>query len=397
MRTLFLLPLLLFSMLACSPADGHRVTVRTGEAELRHAPLSASFAAGTFSANATLCVEQDGTVQPAQLEITPSGEQLVWWLQSQPASSAADVYIRDMQCPPADVFAWEMVGEQSERLHRNGLPVMQYEFPVHSMDDIEGTRKPYHHVFDPAGGGKITKGVGGLFSHHRGIYFGYNVITLEGYDRNIDVWHASNGDRTEHEEVLERFEGPVMGGHTVRILWKDHQGDAFADEVRTLRAFRKPRGETLIDFHSELQTLGGSVRLDGDRQHAGVQFRAAQFVADHTEYSYYIRPDAWNHLAPTDEVGNDNNHDFGWNAFHFQVEGRPFTTLYLSHPANPKPAEMSERQYGRFGEFFRHELTPDNPLISQYRFWITAGSAPERELFKTQHAAYSHSVDVVVR
>ena len=397
MRIQFLLPLLFILLLACSSADGYRVTVRTGEAELRHTPLSATFTAGTFAPGATLCVKHNGVVEPAQLEITPEGEQLVWWLQSQPASSAADVYIRDTRCPAADAFAWEMVDHQSEQLHRNGLPVMQYEFPVHSMDDIEGARKPYHHVFDPAGGEKITKGVGGLFSHHRGIYFGYNVITVEGYDRNIDVWHSNNGERTEHEEVLERFEGPVMGGHRVRILWKDHQGHAFADEVRTLRAFRQPRGETLIDFHSELQTLGGSVRLDGDRQHAGVQFRAAQYVAEHPEYSYYIRPEAWNHLAPADEVGNDNNHDFGWNAFHFQVEGRPFTTLYLSHPTNPKPAEMSERQYGRFGEFFRYELTPDTPLTSQYRFWITAGAAPEREDFKAQHAAYSHSVDVVVR
>src|SRR5260221_4164081 len=40
----------------------------------------------------------------------------------------------------------------------------------------EETYKPYLHVFDADGKEPITKGPGGQFTHHRGIFIGWNEI-----------------------------------------------------------------------------------------------------------------------------------------------------------------------------------------------------------------------------
>lgn len=377
---------------------GHRVVIQAPDHDMIHTPVFLDFPDGTFEAGVPICVMNGTEVHPAQLEITGQQEQRIWWIASQPAGSRAEVSITSgEECPQPAPFTWESITSESRLLVLDAQPVLQYEFPEFDPDDIEHTKKPYHHVFDPGTGEKITKGVGGLYSHHRGIFFGYNHIYVDGGDEQIDIWHANYGERSEHLDIITEFTGPVFGGHIVRIQWKDHDGQPFADELREIRVFRQPEGELLIDFRSKLHALAGHVRLDGDRQHAGVQFRASQYVADHPEHSRYIRPDAWSHLQPEEEIGDDNNTDFGWNAFHFRIEDRPYTVSYLSHHSNPSPAEMSERLYGRFGEFFRYELTPENPLKSRYRFWITTGEPPAKEQIRNRYETYIHKPELILQ
>jgi len=224
----------------------------------------------------------------------------------------------------------------------------------------------------------ITKGPGGLYTHHRGIFFGYNHVYTN--ERQIDIWHARNGERSEHVEVLKEFEGPVMGGHIVRIQWKNHDGEEFLEEEREIRVFRQSEEAVIVDFQSTLNTVNGPVRLDGDRQHAGVQFRAAQYVADHSDQTAFIRPANLSHIGPNEEIEGEDMMDLPWNAMHFVVDERPYTVAYLTHPSNPGDAEMSERLYGRFGEFFRYEVTADNPLQVRYRFLIKSGNLNEDEI-----------------
>ena len=49
------------------------------------------------------------------------------------------------------------------------------------------TYKPYLHVFDADGTAPITKGAGGDFTHHRGIFIGWNKISVGG--KTMDRWH----------------------------------------------------------------------------------------------------------------------------------------------------------------------------------------------------------------
>ena len=79
----------------------------------------------------------------------------------------------------------------------------------------------------------------------------------------------------------------------------------------------------------------------------------------------------------------------------FRIKEKPFTVVYMSHPGNPDNAEMSERLYGRFGEFFPYYLTVDNPLVVNYRFWIIAGKEPSPEAIDLRYQAYKNPAVII--
>jgi hypothetical protein len=57
----------------------------------------------------------------------------------------------------------------------------------------------------------------------------------------------------------------------------------------------------------------------------------------------------------------------------FVLGEKRYTVCYLDHPSNPHEARHSERDYGRFGCYFEHELTPEKPLVLNYRIWLQEG------------------------
>ena len=57
----------------------------------------------------------------------------------------------------------------------------------------------------------------------------------------------------------------------------------------------------------------------------------------------------------------------------FVVSGKRYTTLRINHPDNPKDSRGSERDYGRFGDYFAFEVTPEKPLKVKYRVWVQEG------------------------
>lgn len=218
---------------------------------------------------------------------------------------------------------------------------------------------------------------GKKYPHHRGIFFGYNKCQFDG--TSADTWHAAKGEHEVHRCVAATVAGPVLGGHTVAIDWNDRAGKPFAHETRTLWVFRQAPDCQLIEFRSTLRAAGGPVRLDGDPQHAGVQFRATGEVAEREKESRYLRPAAWSHLPSDQQINEPGHKDLPWNALQFRLEGRPYTVAYLTDPANPKDALFSERLYGRFGEFFPWDLSSTTPLAVRYRWWIVAGREVKRE------------------
>lgn len=374
MRTLGIGTLFLLLVSFCSVERPASWTIENPGSDMISEPVFVEVSASKFDTE-TICLSSDKGVQPAQIERTGQGVSRIWWLVSQDQGESV-TYSHDPEAICGqDVFLWENIGPQSTRLELSGRPVIQYEFPVFDPDDIEHTKKPFHHVFSPSGERLVTKGPGGRFSHHRGIYLGYYAF-IDGSDERVDIWHARNGERSEHNRVIRTMQGPVMGGHVLAIDWKDHDGEIFVTEEREVRTFRQPSGQTLIDVRSRLTAHRDHVLLAGDRHHAGMQFRAAQDVADNPEPTRFIRPQAWDHIPPDTELRNDDIHDFPWNAMFFEIDGKTWTMAYLSHPSNPDGAEMSERLYGRFGEFFPKELERDESFDMNYRFWLTEGGPP---------------------
>jgi hypothetical protein len=330
-----------------------------------------------------------------QLERLESGMTRIWWVVSKISAGETVEYSIDMKTPAAQntasSFQWQATDTDkvtSTTLNFGKRPVLRYMHTQFSADNIELTKKPYHHLYAPDGSQLITKGHEGLYPHHRGIYFGYNKCQVNG--KSYDIWHAHKGEHQTHIKEVHRFEGPVFGGHTVRIDWNDRDGKTFAKETRRVTVFQQSNGHQLVDFQTHLEVTDGPVKLRGDPQHAGVQFRAAQFVANNQKLTRYLRPAKWKDLPETKQInfpGNKQHKDMPWNAVRFMVQKSPYTVAYLSHPSNPNKAQSSERLYGRFGEYFPYDLSEGHPLDVTYRWWVSDNHDVDRSSVEARYQA----------
>ncbi len=278
-------------------------------------------------------------------------------------------------------FEWvDREGKYTD-LRLDGQNVARYVYErmdESSAERREETYKPFHHVFDTEGEDFITKGPGGKYTHHRGIYYGFSkcrYTTEDGKEYGADTWHCKKPAYQTHEEFINQETGENSATQTVSIDWHGApDGEVFATEQRTLR-FRKDGDALIVDFASTLTTELPKLVVDGDPQHAGFQFRASNEVNDKTaKETIYLRPDGEGKPGETRNwPGNKDQIDLPWKAMSFVVGGERYSTLYLDHPDNPKPAMFSERDYGRFGSYFVAEVTPEKPLTVHYRLVIQPG------------------------
>ena len=87
-----------------------------------------------------------------------------------------------------------------------GKTVARYCFAYQpdTPESLHQTYKPYLHIFDAAGEKPITKGAGGQYTHHRGIFIGWSKIRHEG--NTYDRWHMRGGEIV-HKEFLKEQTG----------------------------------------------------------------------------------------------------------------------------------------------------------------------------------------------
>lgn len=340
------------------------IMVTAGARDLNAAPVAVE-----WDGEIPRCMESNGVVTPVQEEQLEDGRSLLWILADASAGESREYVTSQQTDCTLSAFQWESISSDRSLLRIDGLPSIEYIHPVYDSDQVEETMKPFHHVYAPDGSRLITKGVGGNHSHHRGIFHGYRNIQFQ--DKTVSTWGGSTGHQ-EHARLIQQWAGPVFGGHEVAIEWKDEDGEAFADEVRKVRAYRRSSGEMLIDLESVLVSRDGPVKLGGDHHHAGLQFRAAQHVYDNPEPSRFLRPDAWADYSVYEEMDDTERYvDVPWNAFQFVVDDEPYTVGYFSHPRNPSGGEMSERLYGRFGEFVPDiVIDEETPCACVTVFWL---------------------------
>ncbi|RIK88642.1 MAG: hypothetical protein DCC67_00455 [Planctomycetota bacterium] len=303
-------------------------------------------------------------------------------------SSFAFCGLSDLVSLAADGFQWQAPAADHVDLTFDGRPALRYVMPQldeSSPERRNETFKPFHHVWSPDGKTLLTKGTGGLYPHHRGLFYGFNKITY-GDGKQCDAWHCTGKAYQSHREALLQKATKRFAVQSVRIDWHGEDGEVFAHETRFVEVSRQEHYGAegwLITFASQLRTADGQpIHLDGDPQHAGFQFRASQYVPDHAaQQTYYLRPDGkgepgetrnWDH-EHADAPGNARSENLPWNAMSVVIDGKRFTIVYLDHPSNPKPARYSERDYGRFGSYFVADVTADKPLDVMYRLWIQAG------------------------
>lgn len=391
MRTCVLLVVSILVSVNMAQADSFVAAVSAGKAARKDVPVSVEVPLMGKQARPPLPVSAsvEGRSQPGQIEWIGDGTARLWWVVADCPAGESRRYVltvgRDADSKAWPEFRWkDSSGShgKSMDLQYDNRTVIRYMYTPFDSKDVERTKKPHHLVFDPENGTQLTKGLGGTYPHHRGIFVGYKC-TVDG--KTYDIWHAHKGEHSVHAQEIRQIAGPVMGGHVVLIRWNDTEGKTFAEETRGVLVYAQPKGSLLIEFTSELRATGSPVTLGGDRQHAGVHWRAPQEVYENQKATRYLRPAQWASL-PTDKECNTASHvNLPWNAVQYSLSGRGYTVADLCDPKNPKPAEFSERLYARFGEFIPYELNKDRTLSMRYRFWVSAGRSITREQIEQRY------------
>ena len=292
-------------------------------------------------------------------------------------------------------FQWSEPNDKFHELSLGDRPVLRYmheQLDTSTPERIGETYKVYHHVYNPAGTRYVTKGPGGKFPHHRGLFYGFNKISYG--DVTADIWHCRKGENQDHVDFTNVEGGSVLGRHRLAIDWNGKDGKAFAKEMRELTVYNLPGGN-LIEFASILKTDLPKVMLAGDPQHAGFQFRASQYVPDNTaDKTFYLRPDGKGEPGKfRNWPGNKDHVNLRWNTLNFVIDDQHYACCYLDRPNNPKEARFSERDYGRFGSYFEYELTPDSPLRLNYRIWLQEGEMTVEQA-SALHLNFTHPPEV---
>lgn len=391
-----LLVLATFLPLSCmfpaSAAEGRRyeVTIDAGKHDRTNVPICFAVDAAKQLGTNVAIVGDDSIVgqltapgvdgQPDGGEvhfILPSlqaGEKRTYRVELSPAAKAAE----------GAGYRWQEASP-GETILAFDKPVLKYVHPTldeTSPQTREQTYKPFHHVYSPDGSRIVTKGPGGKYTHHRGLYFGFNRVSYgPDFAEKCDVWHCKAPAYQAHEKVLSADEGFVLGRHALAIGWHGAKGEKFADERRELTVYNVAGGQ-FIDFTSVVSTVDGPVKLDGDPQHAGFHFRADNEVAEKTsKQTYYLRPDGKgapgetrNWSAKTPEAVDEP-----WKVMSFVLGDKRYSVLRLDTPTNPGEHRSSERDYGRFGGYFEYEVTKDKPLVVHYRVVLKDGEFTPEE------------------
>lgn len=361
------------------------ITVAAGKYERTNVPVRVPLAADRIGS--VTITGPDGKSIPVQWTrpslIAGTASELHFILRHLAAGESAQLKatLTPESAPNSNGFAWHDQPGKHATLRFGKRPIISYHYE--RLDESTPasrvrTYKPFHHVYSPLGDRIVTNGLNEdpkvHSPHHRGIFYGFNRISY-GNGQTADTWHCINGAYQQHERFLSAEEGPVLGRHRVAISW--HGKDkAFAEEERELTVYNVPGGH-LIEFASRMRSPAGRVRIDGDPQHAGFQFRAHNDVdALTTKETIYIRPDGVGKPGATrnwDPKTRQGPVNMPWNAMSFVLGGKRYTVAYLDHPKNPKEARFSERDYGRFGSYFEYNLDESQPLTVNYRLWLQEG------------------------
>src|SRR5262249_6899544 len=153
------------------------------------------------------------------------------------------------------------------------------------------------------------------------------------------------------------------------------------DEERTMtiRRAQKP-GWITVDISTKISAPKGDIKLDGDPEHAGVQFRPSNDV-DVKETTY---------LFPGENADPTKDRDYPWVGETFSLKGKQYSVVIFNTPSNPKDTRFSAyRDYGRFGAFPVSEIKKGESLTLNYRFLIAEGAMPPVEFIQQQWDEYT--------
>ncbi len=290
-------------------------------------------------------------------------------------------------------FAFKDTPGQFLDVFLDGRAVARY---MYAFDDSTGpkrdeTYKPYLHIFDADGKSYITKGAGGYFTHHRGIFYGWQGMTFKG-QKGVNIWEMAAGNQIHQKFTAQKAEAD-QATFTSEIAWKLKDGTVILDEERTFTFHRAALPTlALIDFTSTVKAVSGDVILDTNTnaEHGGVHFRAA----DEKE-GLDLKATKYLYPSITDWVPGDHSKTSKivgpWAAMDFTINSNTYCAEEMASPSDPAKIEWSAyRDYARFGAFWPgNEVKDGQTFTLRCRFWITAGKTPTRDEFQSQYDTYA--------
>jgi hypothetical protein len=275
-------------------------------------------------------------------------------------------------------FGWKSKdGEYAElSLNYGRMPVLRYlhsPYDNSTQEKHDRTCKVSHCLYNF----RATKSakVEDLYAHPHTLLYAFDKVTLDD-GRECDIWNGKPGDTHQAHTGFSATEvGRVVARQRVTIEWRGPKKEVFAKEEREITAYNfGPRG-TMIDFVSRLITAGGVVKLRGDPNSAGLQFRAHDAVKESAKQTYFIRPDGKGALGETRTTDPKAKKEAAplWEACSYLVDNKRYTAAVLAHPRNPARVHWSESDSGYLGCSFDWDLTEKKPLIVTYRIWLQNG------------------------
>jgi len=285
------------------------------------------------------------------------------------ASYAADAYsVKDTEGKFADIIT------------PDGHVILRYMYERDTTDETTtfDTAKVFAHVMSDDGESTLTKGAGGKFPHHRGIFIGWNKLDQGG--KKHDLWHVRNTVQ-QHRE-FEEIEFAEEGARITSVIdWIGVDGKPVLVEKRTYKVTTHKGVHAMIDFSSTLTAVDGDVELNGDPEHAGIQFRPSQLVAENKSATYTFHKEG---IDPTKDL------NLPWVSESFQIGDQWWSTQHMSHPSNPKGARWSAyRDYGRFGPFTVVKIADGQSIDFRYRFCVTKGKNQDRNSLSATYEQYA--------
>jgi Methane oxygenase PmoA len=262
-----------------------------------------------------------------------------------------------------------------------------------SKETHDETYKPYLHLFDAEGKAPITKGSGGEYTHHRGLFIGWMKISVNG--KTVDRWHMKGGEVAQGtvkvaDIVHQKFTAQKAGAEGASITSLNHwqgpeEGKTMIEEERTMTFLPAPKpAYAMINFESKLKAVLGDTKLEGDPEHAGLQFRPSNEV-DRTKTTY---------IYPKAKAEPHKDRDYPWVGETYSLNGKTYSVVYLNHPENPKDTPISAyRNYGRFGMFFKSEIKKDATLDLKVRVIVIEGEMPSAQWIQEQSNAFTGKSD----
>lgn len=278
---------------------------------------------------------------------------------------AAEFEIKDSEGSHADIL-------------RGGKTLVRYMYARDESTDAtkHDTYKVYHHVFDPSGETPITKGPGGKFTHHRGLFIGFSKLTSHG--KTSDLWHMKNTLQRHVKFVKKEVTGDSAVLSSV-VEWTIADG-TIVEETRTLTIHDDEEAHLVVDFVSELKAVGSDAKFSGDPEHAGMQYRPHNGVAENKSAKY---------VFPQEKTNVQKEVDLPWAALTYQLSDATYSVQHMNHPGNPKGTRYSAyRDYGRFGAFPTFEVGENETRTLKYRIRVTLGDVPSREVLNAEYKKF---------